>query len=283
MRVLLIATNRDGGLMSRMEARPLPIGLAYVAGHLDPERHSTKVLDLMFSDDYQADVAAVVREYQPDLVGLSIRNLDNGSFLDPQWALPVTKQVTELIRSISPATIVCGGPAFSILPRECFAYVEPDLGIAGDAGETFAELADRLEALEPYRDLPGLVYRESEEIVFTGVRSSSSFSKPPRLEDLDLAKYRQAGFGIGVLTKLGSFSYPTAPGSAPSDEGDWRVIRPIKEVVDEVKQMEQRLGLNKVFFHRQRIQHPTGPRQVVLPCLDGSGVEAPLEHLLGTP
>lgn len=248
MRVLLIATNRDGGLMSRMEARPLPIGLAYVAGHLDPERHSTKVLDLMFSDDYQADVAAVVREYQPDLVGLSIRNLDNGSFLDPQWALPVTKQVTELIRSISPATIVCGGPAFSILPRECFAYVEPDLGIAGDAGETFAELADRLEALEPYRDLPGLVYRESEEIVFTGVRSSSSFSKPPRLEDLDLAKYRQAGFGIGVLTKLGSFSYPTAPGSAPSDEGDWRVIRPIKEVVDEVKQMEQRLGLNKVFF-----------------------------------
>ena len=248
MRVLLIATNRDGRLMGRMEARPLPIGLAYVAGHLDPGRHSTKVLDLMFSDDYQADVATVVKEYRPDLVGLSIRNLDNGSYLDPQWALPVTKQVTELIRSISPATMVCGGPAFSILPRECFAYVEPDLGIVGDAGETFAELADRLEALEPYRDLPGLVYQDNGEIAFTGVRSSSSFSKPPRLEDLDLAKYRQAGFGIGVLTKLGSFSYPTTASAAALDEGAWRVIRPIQEVVDEVKDMEQRLGLNKVFF-----------------------------------
>ena len=248
MRVLLIATNRHGRLMSRMEARPLPIGLAYVAGHLDPERHATKVLDLMFSDDYQTDVSAVVKEYQPDLVGLSIRNLDNGSYLDPQWALPDTKQVTELVRSSSSATIVCGGPAFSILPRECFSYVEPDLGIVGDAGETFAELADRLEEMRPYRDLPGLVYSENGKILFNGVPSSSNFAKPPRLEDLDLAKYRKAGFGIGVLTKLGSFSYPTTGSTADSEEGAWRVIRPIHEVVDEVKDMEQRLGLKKVFF-----------------------------------
>ena len=80
----------------------------------------TKVLDLMFSDDYQADVAAVVKDFSPDLVGLSIRNLDNGSYLDPQWALPITKEVTEQIRASSTATIVCGGPAFGILPRGVF-------------------------------------------------------------------------------------------------------------------------------------------------------------------
>ena len=159
MRVVLIATNRHGRLMSRMDARPLPIGLAYVAGHLDPLLHTTKVLDLMFSEDYQADVAAIVKNFKPDLVGLSLRNLDNGSYLDPQWALPITKEVTENIRSISNATIVCGGPAFSILPRECFAYIEPDVGVVGDGGETFAVLADRLEASQSYRGLPGLIYR----------------------------------------------------------------------------------------------------------------------------
>ena len=47
--------------MSRMDARPLPIGLAYVAGHLDQNRHSLKVLDLMFSDDYLADVEDTVK------------------------------------------------------------------------------------------------------------------------------------------------------------------------------------------------------------------------------
>ena len=248
MRVLLIATNRHGQLMSRMVARPLPIGLAYIAGHLDPSRHTTKVLDLMFSDDYQAEVASVVKEFRPDVVGLSLRNLDNGSYLDPQWALPVTRQVTEKIRSISTATIVCGGPAFSILPRECFDYVEPDLGVVGDAGETFAQLVERLEDAKPYQDLPGLVYRDKGDITFTSQRSTSNFAKPPRLEDLDLAKYRQAGFGIGVLTKLGDFYYPTGDSPKAEEDAAWRVIRPIKDVVKEVKDLEQRLDLRKVFF-----------------------------------
>ena len=52
MRILLIATNRHNRLVSRMNAQPLPIGMAYVAGHLNPDRHQLKVLDLMFSDDY---------------------------------------------------------------------------------------------------------------------------------------------------------------------------------------------------------------------------------------
>ncbi|MEK7806296.1 MAG: cobalamin-dependent protein [Chloroflexota bacterium] len=248
MRVLLIATNRHHRLMSRMEARPLPIGLAYVAGHLDQARHPRKLLDLMFSDDYLADVEEAIKTFRPGVVGLSIRNLDNGSYLDPQWALPTTGEVVERVRSLSPATIVCGGPAFSIFPQECFAYVKPDLGVAGDAGETFAKLVDRLESRQPYFDLPGLVYREDGAIQFNGVRASSTFSKPPSLEDLDLAKYRQAGFGIGVLTKLGDFYYPTIASTAERDEAAWRVIRPIGDVVDEVKDMEQRLGLRKVFF-----------------------------------
>ena len=44
MRILLIATNRHRQLMSLMNARPAPIGLAYIAGYMDPERHSIEVL-----------------------------------------------------------------------------------------------------------------------------------------------------------------------------------------------------------------------------------------------
>ena len=204
MRILMIATNRHHRLMSRMEARPLPVGMAYVAGHLDRNRHTLKVLDLMFSDDYLFDVESTINEFRPDLVGLSVRNLSNHSYMDPQWALPISKEVIERIRANTKAPIVCGGPAFSLLPRELFAYLEPDLGIAGDAGETFAELADRLEIGEPsYYDLPGLVYQEGSRVIFNGGRCASEFNKPPRLEDLDMAKYRQAGFGIGVLTQAG--------------------------------------------------------------------------------
>ena len=86
MRILLIATNMNRRLMSRMNAQPAPIGLAYIAGHLDPIRHNLKILDLMFSEDYLGDTETTVREFQPDLIGISLRNLDNSSYMDPQWA-----------------------------------------------------------------------------------------------------------------------------------------------------------------------------------------------------
>ena len=259
MRILLIATNRHNRLQSRMNAQPLPIGLAYIAGHLDPDRHTLKVLDLMFAgDDYLTEVEDAVREFSPELVGISLRNLSNHSYLDPQWALPITKEVIQRVRATSQAPVVCGGPAFSILPEECFAFLETDLGIAGDAGEAFAELANRIEIGEPsYFDLPGLVYRQNGQVIYNGIRCFSEFSRPPRLEELDIQKYRQAGFGIGVLTKLGGFYYPTSEAATQTEEGAWRVIRPIDEVVAEVKDLEERFSLRKVFFIDNCFNVPT--------------------------
>src|SRR5919197_5583814 len=82
MRVLLIATNRYDRCMNRMNAQPLPIGLAYLAGALAASPHTVKTLDLMFSDDPLGDVQQAVQEFQPALVGISIRNLSNQSYLD---------------------------------------------------------------------------------------------------------------------------------------------------------------------------------------------------------
>ncbi len=242
-----------------MNAQPLPIGLAYIAGYLDPDRHTLKVLDLMFAgDDYLSEVEDAVREFSPQLVGISLRNLSNHSYLDPQWALPITKEVIQRVRATTQAPVVCGGPAFSILPKECFAFLEPDLGIAGDAGEAFAELANRIEIGEPsYLDLPGLVYRQDGEIIYKGMRCFSEFAKPPRLEELDMQKYRQAGFGIGVLTKLGGFYYPTSEAATQTEEGAWRVIRPVDEVVAEVKDLEERFSLRKIFFIDNCFNVPT--------------------------
>ncbi|MEE8464900.1 MAG: cobalamin-dependent protein [Dehalococcoidia bacterium] len=249
MRILLIATNRHDKLQSRLNAQPMPIGLAYIAGHLDHDRHQVKVLDLMFSGDHLAEVESVVREFQPEMVGMSIRNLSNHSYLDTKWALPISQEVISRVRSLSDAVIICGGPAFSILPKECFEFLGPDLGLAGDAGETFATLADRIEIGEPdYFNLPGLVYKKDGQTVKNEGYCTSEFAKPPRLEDLDMARYNKAGFGIGILTKLAGFYYPVNASQAQINESGWRVIRPIDQVVAEVKDMKERFEMKKVFF-----------------------------------
>src|SRR5918996_4912865 len=109
MRILLIATNRHKQLNSRMNAQPLPIGLAYIAGYVDQSRHTVKLLDLMFYEDYLREVERTVRAFQPELVGISIRNLSNHSYLDPQWQLPITKDVIERLRATTKAPILCRG------------------------------------------------------------------------------------------------------------------------------------------------------------------------------
>ncbi|PKB79182.1 MAG: hypothetical protein BZY88_14720 [SAR202 cluster bacterium Io17-Chloro-G9] len=246
MRILLIATNRHQRLMGRMNAQPAPIGLAYIAGHLDPDRHEIKVLDLMFSEDHLGETAKTVKEFQPDLVGISLRNLDNVSYMDTQWALPGTKEVIDEVRSISDAAIVCGGPGFSLLPEACFDYLQPDMGVAGDGGEAFAQLADALESGETYHSLPGLVYRnDAGETVRQGM-AYSQFAKPPRFDQLDMARYEKAGFGIGVVTKLGDAF--TNSIIAENNTASWRVLRPIEEVIEEIQGLQERFGLRKIFF-----------------------------------
>ena len=246
MRILLIATNRHQRLMSRMNAFPAPIGLAYIAGYLDSERHDVKILDLMFSEDYLDETERVVLEFKPDLIGISLRNLDNVSYMDPQWALPGTREVIAKVRSITEVPIVCGGPGFSLLPEACFDYLEPDLGVAGDGGESFAQLADAMESGETYLNMPGLVYRDGSGSIIRQGLAYSEFSKPPRLDQLDMARYEKAGFGIGVVTKLGNeFSNSII---AENDTRSWRVLRPIEEVIDDIRDLRDRFSLRKIFF-----------------------------------
>ena len=248
MKVLLVATNQADRFMGRMVVRPVPIGLAYLAASVDEERHTLKVLDLMFADDAVAEVADAVSEFEPDLIGMSIRNLDNQSSLNPVWNLPAVRDIIERIRQLSDATTLIGGPAFSIMPAECLDYVGADLGIAGDAAEAFATLVERLEAGADYRDIPGIVYRDDTndgEIVVSEGRFTSSFHRAPRLDLLDMGAYNGSGFGVGVVTKLAQAYYPT-PG-ADFSGGDWRIREP-SEVVDEIRSLDNNFGINKVFF-----------------------------------
>ena len=248
MKVLLVATNQADRFMDSMVVRPVPIGLAYLAASVDEERHTLKVLDLMFADDAVAEVADAVSEFEPDLIGMSIRNLDNQSSLNPVWNLPAVRDIIERIRQLSDATTLIGGPAFSIMPAECLDYVGADLGIAGDAAEAFATLVERLEAGADYRDIPGIVYRDDTndgEIVVSEGRFTSSFHRAPRLDLLDMRAYNGSGFGVGVVTKLAQAYYPT-PG-ADFNGGDWRIREP-SEVVNEIRALDNDFGINKVFF-----------------------------------
>ena len=220
MRVLLIATNQADRYMDRMTVRPAPVGLAYVAAHIDTARHALQVLDLMFAENAVQDATTAVHNFRPDVIGLSLRNLDNQSYLHPVWHLPAVKDLIGHLRAASTATIVCGGPAFSILPSACFDYLTPDLGLAGDAAASFGQLVECLAVRTAFANLPGLVYRDGGNTVVRERRFTEQFQTPPRLDLLDLQRYNKAGFGIGVVNKLAPYYYATADGKGQRSSPD---------------------------------------------------------------
>ena len=270
MRILLIATNQTDRFMDRMAVRPVPIGLAYIAAAVDEDRHQMRVLDLMFSEDGPSDVEEAVRDFQPDLVGLSIRNLDNQSYFNPVWNLPPVKDIVDRIRESSDATILCGGPAFSILPAECLEFVGADLGIAGDAAEAFASLVDRLESGDDYTGIPGVVHRRDGQIVVSEGSFTSDFHKTPRLDLLDMRKYNGSGFGVGVVTKLAQAYYPTSGDGF--DGSDWRIRDP-DEVVDEVRGLNSEFGINKIFFIDSGFNIPVDHAKTLCRAIIDSGLK----------
>ena len=270
MRILLVATNQTDRFMDRMVVRPVPIGLAYIAAAVDEDRHQMRVLDLMFSDDGPSDVEEAVREFQPDLVGLSIRNLDNQSYFNPVWNLPIVKDIVGRIRESSDATILCGGPAFSILPVECLEFVGADIGIAGDAAEAFSTLVNRLESGDDYTDIPGVVCRRDGQIVVSEGSFTADFHRSPRLDLLDMRKYNGSGFGVGVVTKLAQAYYPTF--NDGFDGSDWRIRDP-DEVVSEIRGLNSEFGINKVFFIDSGFNIPVDHAKTLCRAIIDSGIK----------
>jgi len=104
MRVMLVYTNRTRIL----EPAP-PIGLSYVATATRKAGHEVRFLDLMTSREPETELAEVLQEFQPDVVGLSVRNIDNIIAQRTTWQLDELHQIIAVVRQHSRAQIILAG------------------------------------------------------------------------------------------------------------------------------------------------------------------------------
>jgi len=69
----------------------IPIGLEYIITVLEDNNYNVKVLDLCFSNDIYRDIDNHFSEHNPELVGITIRNVDPSiygieeSFIEEIW------------------------------------------------------------------------------------------------------------------------------------------------------------------------------------------------------
>jgi len=158
MKVLLISANT-----LRIPYPVYPLGLDYVAGCLD-SRYQTKIVDL---NDFSSPeiLEAMIRDFSPDIAGISIRNIDNTDVINCRSFLPEYQTLVSQIRKNSRARVILGGSGFTIFPVEFMQALDADYGIVGE-GERLSLLLDALEKNAEVNTIPGILTQEKTEIVY---------------------------------------------------------------------------------------------------------------------
>lgn len=151
MRVLLISANTE-----RSHMLTLPLGLDLVAEATRRAGHEVAFLDLLAASDPRQVLGEMLTSTQPEVIGISIRNIDDQNRQEPHFLLDEAKWVVAGCRAASAAPVVVGGAGFSIFPREVLAYLKADFGIRGDGERAFPMLLECVrKGLDP-RAIPGV-------------------------------------------------------------------------------------------------------------------------------
>jgi radical SAM superfamily enzyme YgiQ (UPF0313 family) len=151
MKVLLISSNTE-----RINMVTIPLGLGLVAAAARRAGHEVTFVDLLNEQDPDAAIRRTIEAARPDVVGISVRNIDDQSRDNPRFLLEQVKPVVEACRASTRAPIVLGGAGYSIFPEVALAYLGADLGVSGDGEAVFPALLERLQAGGDPPDLPGV-------------------------------------------------------------------------------------------------------------------------------
>lgn len=135
-----------------------PLGLAFLDGALREAGHLTRIWDGRMSAESPEDA---IESFRPDIIGLSVRNIDNVQYHNPQSFVQEVVEYCARIRAATTAPLVLGGSAFSIFPRELYELTGVDYGIQGEGERTMVRLIACLQTGVPPDHIAGLFHRDA--------------------------------------------------------------------------------------------------------------------------
>jgi len=248
MKILLISANREN-----MPYPVFPLGLAYLVRALRDEGHTTEVLDLCFSQDPSVELKETLRRFQPEWIGLSLRNLDNLTYPTSVSYLKEVGEVIQVCRQASSAKLILGGSGYSLAPQELINYLDIDFGIIGEGEEVLLNLMNSFEKGVSISPSPHLLIQGGSLPDLIGGAKVLPIKTPDR-SLFETRRYLEKGGMGNIQTKRGcpfSCIYCTYP----LLEGKEVRLRKTEEVVDELQKLTQE-GVDYVYFVDDIFNYP---------------------------
>src|SRR6056297_1569108 len=118
--------------------------MAVVAGAMKDAGHEVQQYDWLVSGEELTPMFAELEQFAPDMVSISIRNIDNvDSFSGTEgWHLLKLKELVDSLRARVKVPIVVGGPAMTIMPEAIAEYLDVDHAVVGEGERSLPALAD---------------------------------------------------------------------------------------------------------------------------------------------
>jgi len=193
MKVLLISAN------SLTTPYPVyPLGLDHVAYAISSD-HDVRIVDINALGGIEP-LIQIIDSFAPDVVGMSLRNIDNTDQTDQQSFIAEYRRLTGLIRKATRATLVLGGSGFTLFPHEMMDMLGADYGIVGE-GERLADLLRLMEKKAPIVGLPGVVTPKGKNEIPPPLVGHYGQKQLP--ESTHLQYYLKHGGMLNLQTKRG--------------------------------------------------------------------------------
>jgi len=244
MRVLLVQSyyGRHGA-----DGVIFPIGLCYIASAL--KEHQVEILDLNTSDEPFRMLTGKLRSYNPEVVGISLRNIDTTQKRDPFYYFQSLAPTVRLVKVESSfSKVIIGGSGFSMFAEKIMKRIpEIDLGVYLEGEESFPEL---LLSLDKPENVKGIFFRRNGAVQFTGLRPLPDVETlvTPYRHGVDIRKYEDPVYtNIGIQTKRGC-SLTCTYCSYPFLNGRHMRTRSAKMVVDEIESLYKEFGVRRFMF-----------------------------------
>ena len=279
-KVLLINSNRF-----KHPWPVIPFGLCYIATVLEAEgKNNVFFLDLCFSENCEEDIRRSIRDFIPDVIGISIRNIDDTGGYNIHFLLEdVKNDVIDYCKKEFSGPIVIGGPSVGISGREMLGYFDLEYAVCGDGESVMSEFVNRIENQQPPDGLKGLIIRREKMVI--------QDNEPSRVQDLDslpfpnlprylnLDQYRRFGSPLLVQTKRGC-AFKCSYCTYNQIEGKEYRLRNPAFIADEIEILVKQTGIRHIEFADSIFNVPLSHAKRVLNVLISKKLDLKL-HTMG--
>ncbi len=249
MRILLVQSPAG-----RPEAPIYPIGLAYLAGAL--RDHQCSGVDLSLSDDPGSDLKRALEEFRPEVVAVSLRNIDDSAYPNTYWYLDHFSSLMEVLESWEGHVIV-GGAGFSIYAEKILElWPRIDTGFRGEGELAIQAVLDHLQGG------PEPEWMQGKLVI--PPRPALGHIPQPDYSLFPASDYPGKG-AVGIQTRRGCV-FNCAYCTYKEVSGNGFRLRPVDDVINDIREITSR-GFDSFMFVDSVFDHPVKYYQELLDAI----------------